>query len=266
MNIHFQKYQGTGNDFVLIDNRNGFLNPQNFTEKEIAFLCHRRFGIGADGLMLVEKSVDYDFEMKYYNSDGRIGSMCGNGGRCIVAFAKKIGAFAENQTKFIASDGEHEALVTEENGTVSVNLKMQNVNSVSIHKNYTFLDTGSPHHIEFVENVDQVDVYNKGKSIRYNAELYEKGTNVNFVEQNGNQIKVRTYERGVEDETYSCGTGVVASSISSYIKQSNLKNEFFIGTKGGDLKVSFSPKGNNSFENIWLEGPATFVFEGQIEL
>lgn len=266
MKINFSKYQGTGNDFVLIDNRNEELNSENFTEKEIAFLCYRRFGIGADGLMLVEKSENYDFEMKYYNSDGKIGSMCGNGGRCIVAFAKKIGAFAENHTKFIASDGEHEAFVSKKDGKVIVNLKMQNVTQINQQSDYTFLNTGSPHHIEFVQDVDEVDVFLRGSEIRNNQKLYKNGTNVNFVEQNGNQIKVRTFERGVEDETYSCGTGVVASSISSFLKHKNLNSEFFINTKGGNLRVSFSPKGNNKFTEIWLEGSATFVFEGEITI
>jgi len=266
MTIQFQKYQGTGNDFVLIDNRNGKLIPENFTQKQIAFLCHRRFGIGADGLMLVESSQRFDFEMKYYNSDGNLGSMCGNGGRCIVAFAKKIGAFVENKTHFLASDGEHEAQIYENENQIYVKLKMQNVSEIIQQEEFTFLNTGSPHHIEFVENTEKIDVFAKGRQIRYNSKLYPNGTNVNFVQITGNQIKVRTYERGVEDETYSCGTGVVASSIATYAKNNQLKNQFEVSTKGGDLKVSFSHKSANEFENIWLEGAATFVFEGTISI
>ncbi len=266
MIVNFQKYQGTGNDFVLIDNRNKKLTPENFGQKQIAFLCHRRFGIGADGLMLVEKSELYDFEMKYYNSDGNLGSMCGNGGRCIVAFAKKVGAFEGNIIRFIASDGEHEAQIYESDNQIFVKLKMQDVSEIIESEIFTFLNTGSPHHIEFVENTELVDVFTKGKAIRYDKQAYPNGTNVNFVQVAGNQINVRTYERGVEDETYSCGTGVVASSIATFVKNPSLKNEFEINTKGGNLKVSFSPKTENSFENIWLEGAATFVFEGNIEL
>ena len=205
MPIHFYKYQGTGNDFVIVDNRDGKLA---FTREQVAAICHRRFGIGADGLMLLNKNAQYHFEMKYYNADGREGSMCGNGGRCLVRFAADAG-IDQTLYKFIAIDGEHEARL-ERNGDVA--LKMSNVKTMKSHNGRFVLNTGSPHYVEMVENVMGLDVVAAGRAIRYNHEYKAEGINVNFVEATDERDKiiVRTYERGVEDETYSCGTGVTS--------------------------------------------------------
>lgn len=258
MKFDFYKYHGTGNDFVLVDNRK---KKYNFTEEEIKLLCNRRFGIGADGFMSLEKHANYDFEMKYYNSDGRIGTMCGNGGRCIVAFAKQLNIIERN-TKFLAADGEHEAecLSNEE-----VKLKMKNVDSIETGDSYYFLDTGSPHYIKFVYHLDELDVYEEGKKIRYNDRFAEKGTNVNFVEIYPDLLYVRTYERGVEDETLSCGTGITASALAAATISNKKLSSIDIKARGGNLKVHFIKSGNK-FEDIWLQGPTKFVFKGKIKL
>jgi diaminopimelate epimerase len=260
MKLTFYKYHGTGNDFILINN---FESKISLKIEQIAFLCHRNFGIGADGLMLLSKSENYDFEMEYYNSDGTGATMCGNGGRCIVAFAKHLGII-KNTTKFTASDGLHEAKIDEQN---IVSLKMADVNEIQkLDSNKYFCNTGSPHFVSFENSVENIDVYTQGKAIR-NSETYKnKGTNVNFVEQFDKQtIFVRTYERGVENETLSCGTGVVASAISFYKKHGGNNNFVDIKTKGGNLKVDFFEE-NNIFYKIFLTGPASFVFKGEIEI
>ena len=251
----FYKYQGTGNDFVMIDNREGIYAP---TTEQNRLLCDRKFGIGADGLICLQPSDKYDFEMLYFNSDGNESTMCGNGGRCLVAFAKQIGIITDKAT-FNAIDGLHEATIDENNW---VELKMMNVDSVENNNTHFVLNTGSPHYIKFVENISQVDVYQEGKAIRYNERFKAEGINVNFVSVANNGIDVVTYERGVEDETLSCGTGVTAAAIAySYLKEgvSNVP----IKTKGGNLAVKFT-KSTNGFENIWLCGSATFVFKGEI--
>ncbi|RLD64641.1 MAG: diaminopimelate epimerase [Bacteroidetes bacterium] len=260
MNIDFCKYQGTGNDFILIDNRSNIF--ANISSAQINLLCDRRFGIGADGLILLNSHSNYDFEMHYFNSDGKEASMCGNGGRCIVSFAKKIGII-NNSTKFIAVDGTHQAEVDE---FENVKLKMQNVNKIEFGKNYYYLDTGSPHYVCFVKNIENFDVYKKGFKIRHNKRFREKGTNVDFVEIMENSIFVRTYERGVENETLSCGTGVIASAISFSLLSKLNNNEYFITTKGGDLKVFLNKNKNRTFDNIWIEGPAKLVFTGNIKI
>ena len=258
MNFNFFKYHGTGNDFILIDNRSGKFNADS---EIIAKLCHRRFGIGADGLMLLENSDNYDFKMRYFNSDGNEGTMCGNGGRCIVAFAKKLGLITE-YTVFEAVDGIHKARVN--NGLVS--LHMSSVDNIDKLSSDYFLDTGSPHFVRFIDDVDEFDVYKEGRNIRYSEKFKKNGTNVNFVQIiDDNTIKVATYERGVEDETLSCGTGVTASAISAYVKNGGRAAKFNIQTKGGDLQVEFVEK-NGKFDNIILSGPASFVFEGNIEI
>lgn len=258
MDLHFYKYQGTGNDFVIIDNRS--LNFKNDT-KIIKKLCDRRFGIGADGLILLENSsIDIcDFKMVYFNADGNESSMCGNGGRCIVAFAKKIDII-DSETTFEAVDGLHSAIIKDE----SVNLKMVDVPTVNLSREASFLDTGSPHHVAFVDDVYDFDVFTQGRRIR-NLPNYKaiKGTNVNFIQVLDNIVHVRTYERGVEDETFSCGTGVTAAAITA--KMSNKIDELPVKviTKGGKLEVDFEIEGINRVKNIWLKGPATFVFEGE---
>lgn len=260
MQLSFYKYQGTGNDFILIDNRS---NEISLTTEQIHFLCDRRFGIGADGLMLLEVEPGSDFKMVYYNSDGNPSSMCGNGGRCITAFAKHLGII-KNTAKFLAIDGIHEAAI-DENEIVS--LKMQDVKSVEVGNDYFYLNTGSPHFVKFVNNVQTFDVKNMGALIRYNDRFKEEGTNVNFIERVEDNLFVRTYERGVEDETYSCGTGVTAAALVAAIKGvSNGKNNCFIKTLGGNLEVKFERVLEQNFYNIWLIGPAQKVFNGIIEI
>lgn len=259
MNIHFYKYQGTGNDFVIVDNRNG--EYSTLTTAQIAHLCDRRFGIGADGLMMLENDPAYDFRMKYYNADGREGSMCGNGGRCLTAFARQMGV-DKQKMKFIAVDGEHEASFRD-NGWV--NLKMQNVDWVEVGNMYFYLNTGSPHFVKFVSDVQEVDVYEQGREIRYNERFAAEGTNVNFVQEVDNGIFVRTYERGVEDETFSCGTGVTAAALTAAPPEEGTYN-IPVETLGGHLEISFTRTGERSFSDIWLCGPATLVFEGNINI
>jgi diaminopimelate epimerase len=258
--MKFHKYQGTGNDFVMIDNRDQFFPKESV--QLIENLCDRRFGIGADGLILLENDTNFDFRMVYYNSDGNQSSMCGNGGRCLVAFAKSLGIINDSAT-FIATDGLHHATILE-NGIVS--LQMKDVQEIKIEKEYVFLNTGSPHHVTLVNDIENIDVKNKGAAIRY-SDLYGKaGSNVNFVSQlDENYFRLRTYERGVEDETLSCGTGATATAIAMYFIGKTNSNTIFIDVEGGKLKVSFD-KTDNGFENVFLEGPATFVFEGEIEI
>ncbi len=259
MKLNCYKYQGTGNDFVLIDNRD---NSIELTAEQIKRLCDRRFGIGADGLMLLENEVGIDFKMVYYNSDGNESSMCGNGGRCITAFAKRLGII-ESSVKFIAIDGLHDAKIIDD----FVSLKMNDVKQVEIGDDFYFLNTGSPHYVKFVNNIDALDVYNEGKNIRYNSRFKEEGTNVNFIERTENELIVRTYERGVENETLSCGTGVTAAALVAAIANKSAgKNNCMIKTLGGNLNVKFEKVLDNHFYNIWLEGAATFVFEAKIEL
>ncbi len=261
MKVVFYKFHGTGNDFIMIDNRDTIF-PKNDTNL-INKLCHRRFGIGADGLILLEKADDNedDFKMVYFNADGNQSSMCGNGGRCIVAFAKFLGII-DNSASFTAIDGKHASLI--KGGEVS--LKMQNVDASDLNEAALFLDTGSPHHIEFTDEVGDIDVKKQGAKIRYSSN-YENygGTNVNYVQQEGDKdFLVRTYERGVEDETYSCGTGVTAVALAVHAIGRTTAHEISLKTRGGDLKVSFEEKEEQYF-NIWLTGPAEYVFKGEIE-
>ncbi|NAS30915.1 diaminopimelate epimerase [Flavobacteriaceae bacterium R38] len=257
MLINFFKYQGTGNDFVIIDNRQ-LIFPKNDT-KLVNHLCDRRFGIGGDGLILLENDEKTDFKMVYYNADGNESSMCGNGGRCIVAFAKYLGII-ENETVFDAIDGLHNASITDE----TVSLQMKNVSKIEALKNYVFLDTGSPHHVQFENELDKLDVKEKGAAIRY-GKYGMSGSNINFVEKESDSVfAVRTYERGVEDETYSCGTGVTAVAIAMNHLEESDKKDITLKTQGGVLNVSFEIEGG-TYQNIFLKGPAKQVFKGQIE-
>lgn len=258
MNLIFYKYQGTGNDFVMIDNRNLFF-PKERTDL-IAFLCDRRFGIGADGLILLESDPTLDFKMVYYNSDGNESTMCGNGGRCLVAFAKQLGVI-ENTASFNAVDGVHHASVKE--GLVS--LQMTDVSTIRDHGNYLFLNTGSPHHVQFVNNLNEMDVNKEGKKLRYG--IYgASGSNINFVQQiNSGENAIRTYERGVEGETYSCGTGVTAAAIGIYQTKKQKNLPIVLHTKGGILSVRFK-ESQGVYTDIFLEGPATFVYRGEISV
>ena len=260
MHIQFYKYQGTGNDFILLDNREKIYDA--ITQKQVAFLCHRRFGIGADGLMLLNLKEGYDFEMKYYNADGAEGSMCGNGGRCLVRFANTMG-IRRSRYRFTAFDGDHEADIDLDG---QVRLKMNDVNKVEAEGSNFILDTGSPHFVKHTKDVAMLDVKVNGRSIRYSKEFEHSGINVNFVEMlDQDHIYVRTYERGVEDETLSCGTGVTASALVS-AHNDNGFNRVEVKTPGGHLSVEFDKKDDEHFENIWLNGPAMFVFKGELEL
>lgn len=260
MQISFEKYQGTGNDFILIDNRKKEIQ---LSFKQIAFLCDRKFGIGADGLMLLELEPGVKFKMVYFNSDGNESSMCGNGGRCITAYAKKLGIITDS-AKFIAIDGVHEATINDQN---YVSLKMNDVKSVESGDGFFYLNTGSPHYVKIVEGVKDYNVFEEGKKIRNNERFAEEGTNVNFIEKTDDGVFVRTYERGVEGETLSCGTGVTASALVAAMNGlSNEKNSCKVSTLGGDLNVKFDKVLESNFYNIWLEGPAEFVFSGTIEL
>lgn len=260
MEIQFYKYQGTGNDFVILDNRDKKFD--GLTKNQIEFLCDRRFGIGADGLMLLNSHPNYDFEMKYYNSDGKESSMCGNGGRCLTKFAHDIGIILSDY-KFIAIDGEHEASINTD-GTVA--LKMKDVNNVKYDHGNFILNTGSPHFVTLTNDVMHLDVFKKGRDIRYSDAFRGEGINVNFVQQTEepDKIIVRTYERGVEDETYSCGTGVTASALVCYHNDNGF-NRVEVQTKGGQLSVEYD-KIDDSYKNVWLNGPAVKVFEGSIEI
>ena len=260
MTLHFYKYQGTGNDFILADNRK---NDISLTTTQINNLCDRRFGIGADGLMLLNQKEGFDFEMKYYNADGKPGTMCGNGGRCMTKFAYHLGIHRELY-RFLAADGVHEAEI-DTDGIVSV--KMKDVNTFRKFHNDFIVDTGSPHYIKMASNVMDLDVFKKGSEIRHSKEFEEEGINVNFVEQSEevDKIIVRTYERGVEDETHSCGTGVTAAALVFYHNENGF-NEVEVKTLGGILSVEFDRIDENKYENIWLCGPAEKVYEGTIEV
>lgn len=289
MILPFYKYQGTGNDFIMVDQRATSFLKKTDTEI-IKNLCDRRFGIGGDGLMFLQLKDSYDFEMVYFNADGTEGSMCGNGGRCLTAFAHFLNVFEEKCT-FIAIDGEHEAVVkgTIDNpqlgNSVWVELKMINVAEKNIEQgnDYFLMNTGSPHYVVFTEDLTDINVYENGRAIRYSERFAKEGVNVNFVEMTtfktlkGTEergIEVATYERGVEDETFSCGTGVTAASIAYHLKNDKA-TEVPIKTKGGQLAVKFTKNmvhpddlgtEGGIFENIWLCGPATQVFSGSITI
>jgi len=260
MQIHFYKYQGTGNDFIIIDNRSD--QYSSLPIDQINFLCNRRFGIGADGLMLLNLKEGYDFEMKYFNADGKESSMCGNGGRCLVKFAYHQGIHKSTYL-FTAIDGDHEAEI-DLDGTVS--LKMKDVPVIKSLNGDFILNTGSPHYVKMVQDLETMDVVKNGRAIR-NSEAFKKdGINVNFVEHTGDDtIFVRTYERGVEDETLSCGTGVTAAALACYHNDNGF-NDVMVETRGGKLNVEYDRYDDKSFNNIWLSGPAEKVFEGDFEL
>lgn len=258
LSIPFSKYHGAGNDFVMIDNRTAFFPKED--QQLIERMCHRRFGVGADGLILLERAQGYDFSMVYFNADGRQSSMCGNGGRCIAAFARQLGVANEQRLSFLAIDGPHLAILNAD-GTVS--LLMSDVQSMERGEDYFLLNTGSPHYVVFVENLQDINVVESARRIRYNERFRNEGVNVNFVEPHGDTLKVYTYERGVEDETLACGTGVTAAALAAATKHDDLsQGEFAIETKGGWLKVRFEKDAQGRFNNIWLTGPAEHVFDG----
>lgn len=284
----FYKYQGAGNDFLIADNRDGLISENNgvlvcrdsqgnIAEIKISDICDRRYGIGADGLMLLESSDEYDFHMEYFNSDGSGGMMCGNGGRCMVAFAADMGI---KHFDFDAADGFHTAQIMHDGGNSKViRLQMKNVSEVAAYERLTsldivsegwFLDTGTRHYVRFVDSLDLYDIVSEGRTIRYAEELGPIGANVNFVEPYDGGIKVRTYEKGVEDETFACGTGIVASAIASYVKgvipsavQSDGRVRYDVKAKRDFLSVDFVPQDADAllFSEVWLTGPAVRLAE-----
>jgi diaminopimelate epimerase len=256
MNVKFFKYQATGNDFILVDDR-----EDSFPDRleVVEFMCDRKFGIGSDGLILIRNSDEFDFEMVFYNPDGSQ-SLCGNGSRCAVRFAEKLG-LVSGKCRFLAYDGPHEAELL---SGQHVRLGMSDVQNVSQMNDGMFVDTGSPHLIRYVQEIDQVDVYGRGREIRYNNTFREKGVNINFVQLEEDGIKVRTYERGVENETLSCGTGVTAAAIATAIK--GRPSPVKVSTRGGTLEVSFEKVENEVYSHVFLTGPAQEVYSGTIEL
>ncbi|UKJ07745.1 diaminopimelate epimerase [Solitalea lacus] len=259
MKLKFFKYQGAGNDFVLIDNRT---SPISINTELFRHLCDRRFGIGGDGIMLLQNHPGYDFEMIYANSDGNPSTMCGNGGRCITAFANHLGIF-NAETNFIAVDGPHYAKMTDK----GVSLQMIDVKGIEEQPDHFVLNTGSPHYVSEVVDVKSLDVFKEGRSIRYNDRFKAEGINVNFVEDKGDHLIVRTYERGVEDETLACGTGVTAVALAMMKKKGITGTHTTqIKAMGGDLSVTATTTDGINFSDVYLEGPAEYVFEGEIEV
>ena len=260
MKIHFYKYQGAGNDFILIDNRT--LNFDHYRPDVISMLCDRRFGIGGDGIMFLQDKEGFDFEMVYYNADGQPSSMCGNGGRCIVAFAKFLN-IVKDETTFMAVDGPHYAKISGTGDYVS--LQMIDVDTITTDKGAYVLDTGSPHYVRLTNMLKDKDVYADGYAIRNNKTYRKSGININFVEPEGEGFFVRTFERGVEDETYACGTGVTAVALAM-AKHQNKTGDLNTPVRvlGGNLNIRFNYDGNK-FTSIFLEGPAVKVFEGTID-
>ncbi len=264
----FYKYHGAGNDFIIMYDENAnIFNHISDPQMLISALCHRRFGIGADGLMLLQNDEKYDFKMVYFNSDGQRGTMCGNGGRCLVKFAFDSGK-VNHSTRFLASDGMHEASVLENNGRESiVSLGMNDVKDPEHQGNTFILNTGSPHLVLFVQDLHGMNVYEEGRKIRYSPEWEKDGINVNFVEVTEDQLLIRTYERGVENETWACGTGVTAAAIAAHaagVKRDN--NEYTLQAKGGTLRVNFDYTPDRIYKNVKLTGPAVKVFEGESDL
>ncbi|MEQ8909442.1 MAG: diaminopimelate epimerase [Vicingaceae bacterium] len=257
MKLRFFKYQGTGNDFIMLD---GTEIKHQFSAQEILKICHRRFGIGADGLIILKPHDELDFEMDYYNADGSQ-SFCGNGSRCAQAFAKQL-AWINQKSKFLAIDGIHEGKF--QDGWFAT--KMAEVAQVKqIGADY-FIHTGSPHYIRFVPDASKVEVLNEGRAIRNQEEYRKEGTNVNFVSLDKEKLTVRTYERGVEDETYSCGTGVTAAAIAYIEKSGNTQQQVEISTLGGALRIELEKMAPQHYTNIWLCGPAEFVYEGEYSI
>jgi diaminopimelate epimerase len=259
MDVKFSKYQGSGNDFILIDNRTLHLQLDQST---VAGLCHRKFGIGADGLMLLELTPGADYRMVYFNSDGNLSSLCGNGSRCMAAFAHQLNVIG-HQAKFLAADGLHDIII---HNDTTISLKMADIRHVEIGADYFYLNTGSPHYVKVVEDVHQIDVVAEGRTIRYNERFKEDGTNVNFISVKEDQVFIRTYERGVEDETLSCGTGATACAIVAALTGIAGRNQCELHTMGGLLKVSYEKVLESNFYNIWLTGPALEVFTGVVQI
>lgn len=262
MLVHFSKYHGTGNDFVMIDGRE--LDTSFFDTRVIRRLCDRRFGIGGDGLIILEKSKRFDFTMRYFNADGGEGTMCGNGGRCITAYALSLG-LGGTSSIFEGIDGVHEASI-QSNGDIL--LKLVDVGGISQLEDGYLLDTGSPHFVKFVSNLKEIDMEREGAEIRQQQRFGKGGVNVNFVEPgpDSDEITVRTFERGVEGETWSCGTGVAAAAITTCFHSGSDNNSYKVNTRGGKLSVRFTNMGDKGFSEIYLSGPALHVYDGTIDI
>jgi len=260
--IQFYKYHGAGNDFIIF---NCLEDSVELNKSQINQLCDRHKGIGADGMMLLLKSDKHDFEMKYYNSDGGEGTMCGNGGRCMISFAYDMGII-KDEYLFLAIDGLHKGRVLEVNDKEKiVELQMSDVENIIEQEGKYIIDTGSPHYLDFRNNIETIDVYNEGRNIRYSDQFSKDGINVNFVEVEENNLYVRTYERGVENETLACGTGVTAAAIAVSLMQNAKYSQYHIQTLGGDLSVRFEAIDKERFGNVYLIGPATYVFTGVVD-
>lgn len=258
LKLPFYKYQGAGNDFIMVDNRD--LSYKHNEPSKLARICDRRFGVGGDGIMFLEPAEGFDFKMVYYNSDGNPSSMCGNGGRCIVAFAKFLKVI-DTETTFIAVDGPHYAKISDSGEWVS--LQMIDVTRIDRDGDDFVLDTGSPHYVRFDKQVAEKDVFNEGRAIRYSNTYKENGININFAEIKADYLFVRTYERGVENETFACGTGVTAVALANaFANEKTGKVETPIKVLGGDLNIRFDYDGK-VFTNIFLEGPAKQTFKGE---
>jgi diaminopimelate epimerase len=260
--MHFYKYHGAGNDFIMVDQRQHTWLNTNHTAR-IAALCERRFGIGADGLILLEPHETLDFSMIYFNADGLEGTLCGNGGRCAAAFAHRLGLIG-NSSVFQAADGPHEAILLE--GGRWVELRMAEVRQIEHNQQAIVVDTGSPHYVEYRPTIDLINVKQEGASVRYSDRYHKAGINVNFIEDNGPILSIRTYERGVEDETWACGTGVVAAALAEH-RFKQLGAGSFIKTvraRGGAMQVRFDALADGSYTQIWLCGPAEYVYEGDV--
>ncbi|NMM47089.1 diaminopimelate epimerase [Marinigracilibium pacificum] len=260
MIVNFYKYQGAGNDFVMLDNRNGEFD--SISINTISFLCDRRFGIGADGLITVSNSQDKDFDMVYYNADGSQ-SFCGNGSRCAVRFAQHLGMLTDSECDFNSTDGPHSAKISDDN--ISIDLYVKGTIKKYSEKEF-FIDTGSPHHIVLSKTLENTDVKTEGSAIRYSEKYAPSGSNVNFISLiNDSELSIRTYERGVEDETLACGTGITAAALTGF--KLGIKPPVKINAKGGTLFVTFKhDPDTDNFSDIWLTGPAEKVFEGKIEI
>lgn len=259
MTFTFSKYHGAGNDFIMVDNRNGLVD--DISVEQVSALCRRHFGVGADGLIRIENSTNADFKMVYHNADGKIGSMCGNGSRCAVLFAKEIGVEFQSFS-FHAADGLHHFEILSAD---RVKVSMKDVREIKRNDEWTFIDTGSPHLIVPVNDLQNVDVYNDGKKIRYSPKFQSEGVNVNFVEAKNDLVEIRTYERGVENETMACGTGCVAAALwSAFENKTTGQHNVNLKAQGGLLNVSFNYNPGSGFTNVFLEGPVMKVFEGRV--
>ncbi len=256
--IHFQKWQATGNDFIIVDNRNKIL--KNLSSEWISMICDRNFGVGADGFMFIQNHQNLDFEMRYFNADGNEAEMCGNGARSIIGFARSLGIIADSTT-FQAIDGIHNGWITRQD---HYRIKMVDVDVINSVDRGLFLNTGVPHLVIVTADPDQIAIVKQGREIRYSKEFAPDGTNVNFIDNRSDIIRMRTYERGVENETLSCGTGAVASAIATEYMNNSGKSKYEVQASGGLLKISFNRSDTDQFRDIYLEGEAKMVFKGDI--